>query len=112
MLPTPENFLISTDNKFELIKVATIPRVEATTRITEISVDEFYIVAGNLSVAAKVATPGSFSVWKLDKNGPHSAQPTKIADISDGTLLNRIPSLDSETLIVSGSTLVLQHYVG
>lgn len=103
---TPEIFLISTDNEFEPIKVATIPRVEAAISITETSVDEFYIVAGNLSVTAKVATPGSFSVWKLDiKNGPHSVQPTKVADIKDGALLNRITSLDSETLLVSDSTL-------
>jgi hypothetical protein len=80
MATTSEIYLISTNRKFKPVKLATIPGVEAAISIIETHVDEFYVVAGNLSATAKMSSRGSFSIWRPDMKKKFSAiQPTMVA---------------------------------
>jgi hypothetical protein len=105
---TSEIYLISTNHKFKPVKLATIPGVAAAIGIIETHVYEFYVDASNLPATAKMSTRGSFSIWRLDMKKKVSAiQPTKVADIKEATLLDRVTPFDSESLLASDGIGVL-----
>ncbi|KIX03759.1 uncharacterized protein Z518_07312 [Rhinocladiella mackenziei CBS 650.93] len=102
----PQVYLISTRDEFEATKVATIPGVQAALSIVETQVNEFYVVAGNLSVTEKTSEKGSYSVWKLDmRKKDRSVEPAKVADVTDAALLDKATPLDSTRLLIPDSIL-------
>ena len=88
----------------------TFPSYLACLGIAELGPDIFYVVTGNISIAAATSTPGSYSVWKLNMAGftaggaPTVA--TKIADFPQGLLLNGMTALQpsgGNTLLIADS---------
>ncbi|KAF7980947.1 hypothetical protein HWV62_36181 [Athelia sp. TMB] len=83
--------------------IQTIPGVTGLLGIAEVEPDVFAVVAGNLSLATVVSTPGSYSIWKIDVR---TSQPTatKITDIPTAQFLNGMAVLDANgTVLVADS---------
>ncbi|TVY17006.1 hypothetical protein LARI1_G004857 [Lachnellula arida] len=106
ILSAPEVYLISTNNEFAPIKVATFPNALGCLGIVELRHDIFYVVVGNWSASTGLSTLGSYSVWEIDMRDPERSPKTrKIADLPESGFLNGMTILDPVlgVLLVSDS---------
>ncbi|KZV93919.1 hypothetical protein EXIGLDRAFT_612301 [Exidia glandulosa HHB12029] len=89
--------------------IATLTGVTGVTGIDELAHDVFAFAAGNFTIANATATPGSYSIWTLDLNGPGKTKVVKkTVDVPGATLLNGLTTLDA----VKGDVLVSDSGLG
>lgn len=107
VLSAPEVYLISTDNSFKPVLVASFPGNLGCLGIVELGHNVFYVATGNWSVYTDQSTPGTYSVWQIDMRNvePHHAKTSKIADLPQAGFLNGMAVLNPYrgTLLVADS---------
>ena len=79
----------------------TFPDATATLGITETSTDRFAVIVGNITVATRSGTPGSFSIWSVDFTaGSDEPTVTKVAAVPHASILNGMTHLKANPDIV------------
>lgn len=108
-LSAPEVYLVSTDNSFDPIVVASFPGNLGCLGIVELGLDVFYIIAGDWSPYTDLSTPGTYSLWEIDLHNvvdPRYAKTSKIADLPQSGFLNGMTVLNP----VEGTLLLADSY--
>lgn len=108
-LSAPDIYFFSTTTQFEPIKIASLPEATGCLGIAELSLDVFYVIAGNWSNTTVTSTPGSYSIWQVDmqswswdSEGHENPTVSKVVDLPDSGFLNGMDVLNP----VSGVLLV------
>jgi len=112
ILSSPDVYLVSSASAFEPVLLAHFPGNLGCAGIVEVGLNIFYAVVGNYSVSTTEATPGSWSIWKVDLTEHHVDHAhqghivtTQVAVLPAAGFLNGMTVLDphSGTVLVADS---------
>ncbi len=89
LVTSPEVYLVSPDQAYSPVLVASFPHTTTCLGIVELGHNVFYVATGNYSVTAGY-TNGSWSVWQIDMrySAPKNSNISKVADLPGASLLN------------------------
>ncbi|KAG9606254.1 polyketide synthase, partial [Aureobasidium melanogenum] len=103
LLTTPEVWQIDQVSKSASL-VHKFGQATGCLGIAETVTDNFYVACGNYSTSTFVATPGSFSIWKIDLT-QSSPEITRIANLPASGFLNGATRLTNDIILVADSDL-------
>lgn len=96
VITAPELYLMSTDDSFNPVLVASFSGYASCLGIVELGHNVFYVIAGNWNPYTLRSTPGTYALWRVDMRGvkPERAKISKIADFPQAGFLNGLTVLN------------------